>query len=157
MAKKIEEKEEESMSYSLKVSKDGNYEVTKVIWEGQPIFNSKRALEVAEEKAKEKFHKSQGSECPICKGKGETKIVELKKKDGVSSEEIFETECFACDGQGTFKDDVQKMQNLIHECVWCECESSSGEILSFPAKDGREVFGNDTYLCINCGMVRQFG
>lgn len=61
--------------------------------------------------------------------------------------------CPSCQGTG-FVSHVMFVSRFIH----CRCKHDiDGGYNVFKAKDGHDVFGNDTYLCGICGMVVQFG
>ena len=71
--------------------------------------------------------------------------------------EVIEITCVHCDGTGFVSHD-----GYVARFIYCNChhgggDNSDDDFDTFHAKDGRSVFGNDTYLCGECGMVVQFG
>ncbi len=92
--------------------------------------------------------------CGHCKGSRE--ITLLVSTLGGSAEEAKEKEskipCISCK-DGTTSAGL----NAFNKLIWCGCKHKSDVAGFLFARDGRAVFGNDTYLCRHCGFVRQFG
>ena len=63
---------------------------------------------------------------------------------------VSEIICVRCRGTG-----FVSHGGYIARFIYCTCHGV--EYNPFYARDGRRVFGNDTYLCGTCGMVVQFG
>ncbi|MFS8159099.1 MAG: hypothetical protein ACMG6E_02585 [Candidatus Roizmanbacteria bacterium] len=92
------------------------------------------------------------TDCTICKG---TRMIQITmqniggKKDGKVSTNSMP--CYHCRG-GITKEKIR--EQLLQKLIYCKCAASEN---STHAHDGHKVFGNDTYLCDDCGMVTQFG
>jgi hypothetical protein len=90
-------------------------------------------------------------ECGSCKGTGtmslriETISVENRE---MSTSTI---KCVFCTG-GT----VDARNQLYNRLIMCQCKQQATSGFLY-ARDGRRVFGNETYLCRACGFVKQFG
>ncbi len=65
----------------------------------------------------------------------------------------FEMDCMECAGTGALS--MKRIRSsFLNSFVHCKCAERRHSSYS---EDGREIFGNDTYLCDGCGMVTQFG
>lgn len=92
--------------------------------------------------------------CFTCKGNGKITITMVTYDKNISESKTT-MDCIDCQGKGQISD--KKNYNLlVGNNVWCRCKKEYHEP-SYHANDGHEIFGNDTYLCGNCGMVTQFG
>ena len=60
------------------------------------------------------------------------------------------TNCVFSPGQITLSAHIG---NLMNKVIWCRCSDTE----THWADDGHQVFGNDTYICDDCGFVQQFG
>jgi hypothetical protein len=65
------------------------------------------------------------------------------------SDDASEITCIICNGTGYIKS-----SKLLRNFIGCECKDLHNIIQS---EDGYKIFGNETYLCGECGMVIQFG
>jgi hypothetical protein len=84
---------------------------------------------------------------------------ELGYGDVPSITTIYSIKCYSCNGTGKLSKE-ELLDKFIRGYVWCQCNTSEmGNTESDPyhVGDGRDVFGNDTYLCGKCHMVVQFG
>ncbi len=126
--------------------------LTMVLADSLPVREggAARADRKAEELTDAEYTPDEGKSCEICKGTGtmQVKTVQEGKPDDWCS-----MQCYRCAGKGT-QNANDLYSSLYHKNVWCHCEENTDSVV---AKDGRAVFGNDTYLCSVCGMVTQFG
>ena len=81
-----------------------------------------------------------------------TVTIETQGSDPMDPPKKISMECPRCKG-------TEKMtfSGLLQRYVWCKCQKQKYEYNCVYAPDGRQVFGNDTYICRQCGMVTQFG
>jgi len=106
-------------------------------------------------------HQFDGSDlrCIGCDGSGKTVLFVGR------GSEFEDMPCLECVATGRVSA-AKKLQQAIRNNVWCKCDIRQRyrseritrrveDIIYAP--DGRRVFGNDTYLCLRCGMVAQFG
>ena len=100
-----------------------------------------------------KLDASTDLKCPRCTD-GKMKMTISSFGSGNTSE-VFVSACFNCHGAGTITEKTYRTQ-YMQKCVWCKCDEDN-ERDFVRARDGRKVFGKDTYLCADCGMVVQFG
>lgn len=65
--------------------------------------------------------------------------------------------CVSCNGTGR-RNRATTLRRLKYSSVWCTCEKEDDEPWNATeAEDGEDVFGNVTYVCLDCGLVIQFG
>ena len=118
-------------------------------------FTAQRCSDIAERSATEDPPTSP-SECFACKGKGKQyiRMIKLDPNESKDDDENDAMPCISCNGTGKL-DPKKYIEAAMQRAVWCRRDDhDSGSIR---AADGRRVFGNDTYLCSTCGMVKQFG
>ena len=108
------------------------------------------ACQYAESKANADLEDSD-EKCLSCDGTGI--MITTWKTFGKDDETKDKMTCFKCKGTGKVSRH-KKFNQLVYQHLWCKCKESDDQ---FHAKDGHEVFGNDTYICMNCGLVTQFG
>ena len=118
----------------------------------------KKAYALAKEQLKVEGKDETGKRKCRC-GNGKEKI-QFTKHGSNKPATVTEITCLDCDGKGEISS-KEYFHVIVGKKVWCCCErgdgGDDGGDSSYRASDGNKVFGNDTYLCGDCGMVTQFG
>jgi hypothetical protein len=87
-------------------------------------------------------------ECPTCKGKGELPIsifdIYNKKLNRLSV-----SKCTTCK-----RGKISSYDYYYQKFLTCECKVST--LFNIP-EDGKDIFGQDIYICSICSLVKHFG
>lgn len=113
-------------------------------------MSAQKALDIASQKADEVIStKGYTGICMVCEGQGFITLTMTTSKGKTSTTELS---CSACKGNKTITQD-EEYRLLCRRGLWCGCEKATPHL----TRDGRKVFGNETYVCGRCHLVVQFG
>ena len=112
-------------------------------------YTAHRVHSIALHNAKKTAEGNHTVKCTTCNGTTRQTVRVSTMSLAGTDHETMEVPCTQCDTGY-----ANCIRQLYSKFIWCTCTHDSDFLY---VTDGHRVFGNVTYLCGDCGMVKQFG